>query len=178
VRPYFLLITKASLLAIKLLNMASNSPLSVPQYGIPAPVARSSSYLGFGLSAERLASRPQQIWEDEVLTAQTPRCPAATERAPDRYPVSLRLHYKATSKLGPVQGIGRTRVMSSQDIVFAPGDGLRPGMKAEIVVAWPPVLDDRHLQLVLQVTITSSQDGVLEAHILAYDFRTCRAGGS
>jgi hypothetical protein len=88
----------------------------------------------------------------------------------------LQLHYKATSKLGPVQGFGRTRVMSSQHIVFAPGDGLRPGMKAEIVVAWPPHLDDRHLQLVLQVTITGSQDGEAEARIVAYDFRI--AGGT
>jgi hypothetical protein len=46
-------------------------------------------------------------------------------------------------------------------------------MDAEIVVAWPRLLDDRiRLLLVLQVTITGSQTNVTEAPIRAYDFRT------
>ena len=51
---------------------------------------------------------------------------------------------------------------------------LEPGMNAEIVVAWPPRLDDRFLlELVLKVSITDSQDGAwAEARILAYDFCT------
>jgi hypothetical protein len=66
-------------------------------------------------------------------------------------------------------------MMSSEDIIFATGDGLQPGMEAEIAVAWPRLLDGRiRLQLVLEATITGSQDGVVEARILAYDFRTCR----
>ena len=97
--------------------------------------------------------------------------PTADERVLG-YPVSLRLRYKATSNPGPVHYFGQTRMMSSKDIVFAPGDGLQPGMIAEIVVAWPPLLDDRILlELVLKVSITDSQDGVAEARILAYDFR-------
>jgi hypothetical protein len=65
-------------------------------------------------------------------------------------------------------------MMSSQDMVFfAPGAGLQPGMIAEIVVAWPRLLDERiPLQLVLQVTITGSHNGVVDARIVAYDFRT------
>jgi hypothetical protein len=35
----------------------------------------------------------------------------------DRYPVSLRVRYKATSNREPVQGFGQTRMMSS-DIVI------------------------------------------------------------
>jgi len=46
-------------------------------------------------------------------------------------------------------------------------------MNAEIMVDWPPLLDEGiRLQLVLQVAITGSQDGVTEARILAYQFRT------
>jgi len=53
------------------------------------------------------------------------------------------------------------------------GDGLKPGMTAEIVVNWPPLLDDQiNLRLVLKVIITGSRDGEAEARILAYDFRT------
>jgi hypothetical protein len=72
-----------------------------------------------------------------------------------------------------VDGFGQTKVMSSKDIVFGPSNGLRPGMKAEIVIAWPRLLDDRIcLQLVLQVSITRSQNAEAEGRILAYDFRT------
>jgi hypothetical protein len=48
-------------------------------------------------------------------------------------------------------------------------------MKAEIAIAWPSLLEGRiRLQLVLKVSITYSQEGVVKARILAYDFRTCR----
>jgi hypothetical protein len=97
----------------------------------------------------------------------------AHEKASDRYPVSLPLLYKSKSNRGLVFGFGQTRMMSSQDLVFGPGHGLERGMNAEIVVAWPPRLDDRILlELVLKVSITDSQDGVAEARILTYDFRT------
>jgi len=88
------------------------------------------------------------------------------------YPIPLQLRYKATSKWGTVYGSGQSRMMSSQDIIFASGGGLQPGMIAEIIVAWPRLLDERiPLQLVLQVTITGSQHGVADARIVAYDFR-------
>jgi len=114
-----------------------------------------------------------------VTTSQGRRHRAATQRAPRRYAIPLQVRYIATSKRGSVCGFGQTRMISSKEIIFASGDGLRPGVDAEIVVAWPRLLDDRiPLQLVLQVTITGSQDGVTEARILAYDFRTRRVGGS
>lgn len=66
-------------------------------------------------------------------------------------------------------------MISHRDIIFASGDGLAPGMNAEIVLDWPGLRDDWiHLELVLRVTITSNQDNVAEARILAYDFRTSR----
>ena len=46
-------------------------------------------------------------------------------------------------------------------------------MAAEIALAWPFLLDNRiRLQLVLQVMITGTQDGVAGARILAYQFHT------
>jgi hypothetical protein len=90
-----------------------------------------------------------------------------------QYPVSLQLCYKAISKRGLVLGFGQTRMMSSQDIVFSPDDGLEPGMMAEIVLGWPPLLDDQSLlELVLQVIITGTQDREAEASILSHRFRT------
>jgi hypothetical protein len=64
-------------------------------------------------------------------------------------------------------------MMSSQEIFFAPADGLTPRMKVEIVFAWPPCrLDGHNMQLVLQVTIIGIQDGVVEACIFTHHFRT------
>ena len=98
-----------------------------------------------------------------------------TEAPPRWYPIPLQLRYKATSEHGPLYGFGQTRMMSSKGIIFGGGNGLKPGMKVEIAVAWPPLLD-RHirLQLVLEVTITNTLHGVAEARIRAYDFRTCQ----
>jgi hypothetical protein len=80
---------------------------------------------------------------------------------------------KPNQKQGPVQGFGQTRLMSSKEIIFAGGEGLEPGMTAEVALAWPFLLGGRvRLHLVLQVRIISSDDGVAEAQILEYDFRT------
>jgi hypothetical protein len=123
--------------------------------------------------------RPRETWEDEVTTTQRPhRTP--THRAPCRsYSIPLQLCYKAKTKNGFLYGFGQIRMMSSKEIIFGGNSGLRPGMKAEVAVAWPRLLNGQvPLQLVLEATITSSQDGVTEARILAYDFRTRRVGGS
>ena len=108
-----------------------------------------------------------------MTTTQGPQHRAATQGPPRRYPLPLQLGFKATSKLGPLYGFGQIRMISSKDIIFGWGEGLQPGMTAEIVVAWPHLVDGRiRLQLVLDVIITGSQDGVTEARILTYDFRT------
>ena len=108
-----------------------------------------------------------------MITTHGPQRRTGIRAAPRRYSIPLQLHYKATSKVGPLYGFGQTTMMSSQEIIFAPGDGLESGMSAEVVLAWPLLLDNRiRLQLVLQVIIIGSEEGVVEAQILAYDFRT------
>ena len=114
-----------------------------------------------------------------MRTIQGPQQRTTSQGAPRRYLIPLQLRYTARSEHSILLGFGQTRMISSQDIIFAPGDRLKPGMEAEIVLAWPGRLDGRiPLQLVLEATITGSQDGVAEARILAYDFRTRRAGES
>jgi hypothetical protein len=102
-----------------------------------------------------------------------PRDPKRTGRAPNRYPIALQLRYRAKSKLGPVQGLGQTITIGNQDIVFAPGDELKPSMNVEIVLDWPCIRDPRSpLQLVLGVTIASTEESVVETRIVTYAFRT------
>ena len=110
-----------------------------------------------------------------MTTIQGPQRRTEVRGAPHRYPIPLRLSYKATAKHGPVYGFGEIRMISNKEIIFAVGDGLEPGMRAEIAVAWPCLLDDRiRLQLVLQVTITGSQDNVTEGRIRSHNFRIRR----
>jgi hypothetical protein len=133
--------------------------------------------LGGGSSHKllRRARTLREIGEDEVTTTQGPQ-PQTTIKGPSRwYPILLPMRYKATSKDGMVLGFGQARMMSSQSIIFAAGDGLKPGMGAQIALAWPFLLEGRvPLQLVLDTTITGGRDGVTEARILTYDFRTRR----
>jgi hypothetical protein len=111
--------------------------------------------------------------EQEVTTIQAPPHQITIAAPPRWYPIALQLRYKATSKHGPLYGFGQTRMMSSKDIIFGPSEGLKAGMTAEIAVAWPCLLEGHvRLQLVLEASITCSQDGVVEARILGYEFRT------
>ena len=90
-----------------------------------------------------------------------------------RYLIALRLRYRAKTKHGQLSGFGQTRMMSSKDITFDGGNGLEPGMNAEIVLDWPRLRDGWiHLELVLKVTINVHHDGVVEAYIVTYVFRT------
>ena len=99
----------------------------------------------------------------------------SAQRPPRRYPIPFQLRYKAIYRNGTTHGFGQTRMMSSKDIVFEPADGLEPGAKAEIAIAWPFLLDGRiRLQLVLETTITRSEGGIAQARILSYHFRTRR----
>lgn len=111
-----------------------------------------------------------------MTTPQRPQDRTATQGKPCRYyAIPQQLSYKATSKLGPLYGFGQAKMISSTDVISDSDDGLQPGMHAEIAVAWPRLPDGQiRLQLVLDEIITGSLDGMTEAHILAYDFRTCR----
>jgi hypothetical protein len=112
-----------------------------------------------------------------VTTAQGPQPQTTIQGPPRRYPVPLPLRYRAASKRGIALGFGQAIMMSSQDITFAAGNRLEPGMEAQIVVNWPPLLDERSLlELVLQVTITGTQDGEAEARILSHHFRSAERG--
>jgi hypothetical protein len=99
----------------------------------------------------------------------------SAQRPPRRYPIPFELRYKATSRNGTVHGFGRSKIISSKEIIFEPADGLEAGMKAEIAIAWPFLLDGHiRLQLVLEAAITRTETGTAEARIFSYHFRTRR----
>jgi len=93
--------------------------------------------------------------------------------SPARYPVELPLRYKAVSPEMTVFGVGRTNLMSSLELMFTGDQPLEPGMKVEVSIAWPVLLDDRvRLQLVVEGAVVCIQDGLNVISILKYHYRT------
>jgi len=89
------------------------------------------------------------------------------------YPLALQLRYKAVSRDMTIFGTGRTSRMSSTELIFTADQSLEAGMKAEISIAWPVLLDSRvRLQLVIDGTITRSKTGLIAVQIGKYHYRT------
>jgi hypothetical protein len=92
---------------------------------------------------------------------------------PVRFPLALPLRYKAMSENTTILGGGHTEWIGSREIAFMAGEGMEEQMKAKITVAWPFLLDNQvRLQLAVEAVVTRIEEGVAEARILSYDFRT------
>jgi hypothetical protein len=90
-----------------------------------------------------------------------------------KYPLALQLRYKAVSADATIFGTGRTNMMSSAELIFSADQCLEGGMKAEISIAWPVLLDGRvRLQLVIDGAIVRSEAGLTAVQIWKYHYRT------
>jgi hypothetical protein len=91
-----------------------------------------------------------------------------------QFPLVLPLKYKVISpKAEAMSGTGSTLVLSSTDIVFNADQSLGSGVRCEISIAWPVLLETViGLQLVLQSVITRSVGQVVMARVSKYEFRT------
>jgi len=91
-----------------------------------------------------------------------------------QFPLVFPLKYKAISpKAKAISGTGSTVILSSTDIVFNADRPLRSGMKCEISIAWPVLLETRiFLQLVLESVITGSEGQFVMGRVSKYEFRT------
>src|SRR5215469_13429240 len=90
------------------------------------------------------------------------------------FPLVLPLKYKVIyPKVRAISGTGSTLVLSSTDIVFNADQPLGSGVRCEISIAWPVLLETViGLQLVLQSVITRSVGQVVMARVSKYEFRT------
>src|SRR5215831_14548319 len=91
-----------------------------------------------------------------------------------QFPLVLPLKYKTTSPKGKaISGTGSTVLLSSTDIVFSADQPVRRGVRCEISIAWPVLLEtDVRLQLVLQSVITRSEGQFVTGRVSKYEFRT------
>ena len=95
-----------------------------------------------------------------------------------RFPVAMQLKYKAASPEVAVSGVGRTSMMSSTELIFTAEQPVEPGMKAEVSVAWPALLEGRvRLQLIIEGTILRTEGPEAVVKISKYRYKTRGAWG-
>ena len=91
-----------------------------------------------------------------------------------QFPLVLPLKYKTISPKGKaISGTGTTVLLGSTDIVFSTDQPVTRGVRCEISIAWPVLLQTHiRLQLVLQSVITRNEGQFVIARISKYEFRT------
>ena len=91
-----------------------------------------------------------------------------------QFPLVLPLKYKTISpKAKAISGTGSTVLLSSTDIVFNADQPLGSGVRCEISIAWPVLLETNiGLQLVLQSVIIRSECQFVMGNVSKYEFRT------
>jgi hypothetical protein len=83
------------------------------------------------------------------------------------------MRYQTKSEYAVVTGTSVTNWIGSRQIAFAASADIREQMKIQIAIAWPYLLDDRvQLQLIIEAVVTKVAEGIAEAAISHYDFRT------
>jgi hypothetical protein len=99
-------------------------------------------------------------------------------RASVRFPLSLDLRYSVSYRRAPLEtGSGQSIDLSSSGLLFAAQGPLKPGLKLDVAIIWPILLDE-HVQLQLVVTgvVVWSSETETAMRIQRHDFRTCRVG--
>jgi hypothetical protein len=97
----------------------------------------------------------------------------SSPKPPVRFPLTMGLRYRTKSEHAIVTGTSATKWIGSRQIAFAASEDIQEGMKIQIAIAWPYLLGDRvRLQLIIEAFVTKVAEGIAEAAILQYDFRT------
>ena len=89
------------------------------------------------------------------------------------YPVVLEVQFKGLTGKLPVAGTGATTLMGSRELVFTADGSIKAGVRLELSVAWPVLLDDHvKLQLVIVGRATAVDGNRVTFAISKYHFRT------
>src|SRR5262249_32791655 len=97
-----------------------------------------------------------------------------------RYPIVLQLRWKLIRRRKILfTGDGHTIDLSTGGLLFDAGRLLPAGMKVELSVAWPVLLEEQTpMRLALQGRIVRSQGNLTAARIVQHEFRTSGGGSS
>lgn len=108
----------------------------------------------------------------------SPKSSAGERRGSARYPLDLELRYSIAQQGKQLEtGSGRVVDFSSSGLRFVADRPLQPGVKIELAVNWPSVLDGGvRLQLIASGTVVRSRGTEIAAQIQRHEFRTRGAG--
>jgi hypothetical protein len=107
-----------------------------------------------------------------------PKEPGPDRRASVRFPLTLDVRYSVSHRRAPLEtGSGQMIDLSSSGLRFAAQGPLEPGLKLDVAIIWPVLLDE-HVQLQLVVTgvVVWSSGTETALRIQRHDFRTRRVG--
>ena len=116
--------------------------------------------------------RPIERW------VRLPKDPGADRRTSVRFPLTLDVRYSVSRRRAPAKtGSGQLIALSSSGLRFAAQGPLEPGLKLDVAIDWPVLLDGSvHLQLVVTGTVVWSSETETAVRIYRHDFRTRSVG--
>ena len=105
-----------------------------------------------------------------------PKAAWPDRRASIRFPVTLDIRYSVSHRPAET-GSGQIIDLSSSGLRFAAQGPLEPGLKLDVAILWPVLLDE-HVQLQLVVTgvVVWSSETEIALRIQRHDFRTRSVG--
>jgi c-di-GMP-binding flagellar brake protein YcgR len=103
-----------------------------------------------------------------------PKEPRSERRASVRFPLTLDVRYSVSHRRAPVEaGSGQIIDLSSSGLRFAAQGPLEPGLKLDVAIDWPILLDGRvQLQLIVTGVVVWSSGTETALQIQQHDFRT------
>jgi hypothetical protein len=113
-----------------------------------------------------------------VRRVRLPKVPGSGRRASTRFPLNLEVRYTVSGRRALVEtGTGRTIDMSSSGLSFTTDRPLPTGLKLDVSIDWPALLDGGvQLQLVASGVVVRSSGAVTALRIERHEFRTRRVG--
>src|ERR1019366_1167826 len=133
----------------------------------------------WGLTGRRLLLAHRRI--SRQLSDSGVRLPKAAgpdRRASVRFPLTLDIRYSVSHGRAPLEtGSGQIIDLSSSGLRFAAREPLEPGLKLDVAIIWPVLLDEHvQLQLVATGVVVWSSGTETALRIQRHDFRTLRVG--
>jgi c-di-GMP-binding flagellar brake protein YcgR len=91
-----------------------------------------------------------------------------------RFPLTLDVRYSVLQRNGPIEtGSGQLIDVSSSGLRFTAQAHIEPGLKIDIAINWPVLLDGRiQLQLTVSGVVVRSSGTEISMRIQRHDFRT------
>ena len=95
-------------------------------------------------------------------------------RQSERFPIERQVRYRLIDKRNQDErGEGQTINISSHGVAFRPPGPLTPGIRLQMCISWPVLLNDRcALKLVVRGRVARVSEDLVAVEIQQHEFRT------